>query len=111
MRKVSKAPVKPPHPSRLNPLDLALLNAANGQLETARFKLQAKILESRVRELEYNEAMRTVRDDAQALQGALSRAETDYRELAARLSKDYAVDLKTSAIQPETGEITTLAEV
>ena len=105
-----KPHAKPPHPSRLTPLDLALLNSANARLEAARLELKCKILEAKVRELEYTDAMRTMRDQARALENGHLLAQGQYQELAARLSKDYAVNLKTSAVQPDTGEITTHAE-
>lgn len=107
MSKTSKPPVKPPHPSRLNALDLALLNGANARLEAAKLELKCKLLEAKIRELEYVDAARIIRDNAHALQVNQVFAERQYRELAERLSKDYAVNFKTCAIMPETGEITT----
>ena len=92
--------------SRLSTLDLALLNFANSQLEAAKFELKCKLLESRVRELEHADAVRIIRDEAHARHNGVTLAENHYRELAARLAKTYAVDLKTSAIEPLTGEIT-----
>ena len=99
-------PAKPPHPSRLTALDLALLNGANAQLEAAKLALRCKLLEAKVRELEFNDAVRVMRDQAHALENGQRLAEGQYKELAARLAKDYDIDLKKAAIQPETGDIT-----
>lgn len=106
MTKANKAPAKPPHPSRLSALDLAILNCANAQVVATRLELKCKVLETKVRELEYIDARRVMRDQAHALEAGQAHAEAQYREVAERLSKDYAVDLKTAAIVPETGEIT-----
>lgn len=104
----TKPKAKPPHPSRLNALDLAHLNEANSRLQAARTQVKVVLLEGKVVALEFNERLRLARDAEAAAISQVQLAERHYQELAAQLAKSYGVNLKTCAVVPETGDITKL---